>query len=78
MKGLVKAFDDLPWILKLIFALPGLDGILWGIYRVAKGISTNNTMLIIIGILWIFLGIAILWIIDIISIILNKKLVWFV
>ena len=78
MKGLVKAFDDLPWILKLIFALPGLDGILWGIYRIAKGLSTNNTMLVIIGILWIFLGFAILWIIDIVSIILNKKLVWFV
>lgn len=78
MKGLVKAFDDLPWILKLIFALPGLDGILWGIYRIAKGLSTNNTMLVIIGILWIFLGFAILWIIDIVSILLNKKLVWFV
>jgi hypothetical protein len=78
MKGLVKAFDDLPWIIKLIFALPGLDGILWGIYRIAKGLSTNNTTLVIIGILWIVLGIAILWIIDIISIILNKKLVWFV
>lgn len=78
MKGLVKAFDDLPWILKLIFALPGLDGILWGIYRIAKGLSTNNMTLVIIGILWIFLGFAILWIIDIVSILLNKKLVWFV
>ena len=78
MKGLVKAFDDLPWILKLIFALPGLDGILWGIYRIAKGLSTNNMSLVIIGILWIFLGFAILWIIDIVSILLNKKLVWFV
>ena len=49
MKGLVKAFDDLPWILKLIFALPGLDGILCGIYRIAKGLSTNNMTLVIIG-----------------------------
>ncbi len=78
MKGLVRAFDDLPWIIKLIFALPGLDGILWGIYRIAKGLSTNNMTLVIIGILWIVLGFAILWIIDIISIVLNKKLVWFV
>lgn len=78
MKDLVKFFDDLPWIVKLIFALPGLDGILWGIYRIAKGLSTNNTMLVIIGILWIVLGFAILWIIDIVSILLNKKLVCFV
>jgi hypothetical protein len=78
MKDLVKFFDGLPWIVKLIFALPGLDGILWGIYRIAKGLSTNNTMLVLIGILWIVLGFAILWIIDIVSILLNKKLVWFV
>jgi len=78
MKDLVKFFDGLPWIVKLIFALPALDGILWGIYRIAKGLSTNNTMLVLIGILWIVLGFAILWIIDIVSILLNKKLVWFV
>jgi hypothetical protein len=78
MKDLVKFFDGLRWIVKLIFALPALDGILWGIYRIAKGLSTNNTMLVLIGILWIVLGFAILWIIDIVSILLNKKLVWFV
>ncbi|MDD4184041.1 MAG: hypothetical protein WC251_03995 [Candidatus Izemoplasmatales bacterium] len=66
MKEYVKFIDGLPLILKVILALPGLDGIFYGIYRICKG-------RIIIGILWIVLGIAILWIIDIITIILNGK-----
>jgi hypothetical protein len=66
LKGYVKFIDGLPLILKVILALPGLDGIFYGIYRIAKG-------RVIIGILWIILGFAILWIIDIITIILNGK-----
>ena len=73
MAGLVKAFDNLPWIVKLILALPGIDGIAWGIYRVAKGVTKNDMVQIIVGIVWIFLGIALLWIIDIVTIILYKK-----
>jgi len=66
LKEYVKFIDGLPLILKVILALPGLDGIFYGIYRICKG-------RIIIGILWIVLGFAILWIIDIITIILNGK-----
>ncbi len=73
MAGLVKSFDNLPWIAKLILALPFIDGIAWGIYRVAKGISKNDMTLIIIGVIWIILGMAILWIIDLVTIILYKK-----
>lgn len=66
MKEYVKFMDGLPLILKVILALPGLDGIFYGIYRIAKG-------RLIVGLLWIFLGFAILWIIDIITIVLNGK-----
>ena len=66
MKEYIRVIDGLPLILRLILAFPGLDGIVYGIYRIAKG-------RIIIGILWIFLGFAILWIIDIITILLNGK-----
>ncbi|MCK9235979.1 MAG: hypothetical protein WC225_01530 [Acholeplasmataceae bacterium] len=73
MKSLVKAFDNLPWILKLILALPVLDGLCWGIYRLAKGLATKNLVLIIFGFIWIFVGAVILWIVDIITIIIHKK-----
>lgn len=66
MKQYVKFIDGLPWIVRLILALPGLDGIFYGIYRIAKG-------RIIVGLLWIFPGIAILWIIDLVTVILNGK-----
>jgi hypothetical protein len=78
MKDLVKAFDGLPWILKIILALPGIDGIAWGIYRIAKGVSKNDTTLIVVGILWIVFGFVILWVIDLVTIILYKKPTFFV
>ena len=76
MHDIVKAYDGLPWLVKLILALPGIDGIAWGLYRVFKGLSKRDNVLVLIGILWIFLGIFILWIVDMVSIILYKKLVW--
>jgi hypothetical protein len=66
MKDLVREFDRLPWILKLILALPGIDGVAYGIYRIARG-------RIIVGILWIVLGIPLLWIVDLICVILYGK-----
>ncbi len=69
----VKAMDDLPLILKIILCIPFLD-IIWAIYRIVKGVSTNNLLMVIIGILWIIPGSAFLWIVDIIAIILTNKL----
>ena len=71
MKGLVKWFDNAPLWLKVILALPGLD-IIWAVYRIVKGAAYGKVGLVIIGILWILLGWAILWIIDIVSIIIKK------
>ena len=73
MNDLVKFFDGLPFIVKIIFALPGIDGIAWGIYRLAKGLSKNDLTLIIAGIVWIAVGWAIFWIIDIITILMHGK-----
>ncbi len=75
--GYVKAIDGLPWIVKLILALPGLD-ILYGIYRLVKGVSKNDMVLTVAGIIWIvFGGWTILWLIDIITVVLNKKITVF-
>jgi len=74
--GFVKAVDGLPWILKLILALPGLD-IIYGIYRLVKGVAKKDLVLTVVGILWIVLGWGILWIIDIVTVLLNKKITVF-
>lgn len=72
MKSFVKWMDNCPIWLKIIFALPGLD-LIWAIYRVVKGAARGNVGLIIAGILWIILGWAILWVIDLVSIIIWKS-----
>ncbi len=70
MRDLVKTFDGLPFIVKIILALPFIDGIAYGIYRIAKGIDKNDVLLIVVGIIWIVVGATILWVIDLISVIL--------
>jgi hypothetical protein len=77
MKDLVKAFDGLPWIVKLILALPGIDSIAYGIYRIAKGIDKKDNAILIAGIIWLLIGWPILWIVDMITIILFKKVTVF-
>lgn len=66
MKEYVKFIDSLPLILKIIFALPFIDGIIYGIYRICKGH-------VIAGILWLFIGACIGWVIDIITLVFNQK-----
>ena len=75
MKDLIKAMDELPLILKVILCLPGID-IIWSIYKLCKSIDSNNIIYIILGILVIFPGATFIWIIDIITVILNGKVWW--
>ncbi|MGN0787905.1 MAG: hypothetical protein ACI4L6_02450 [Candidatus Onthoplasma sp.] len=69
---MVKFMDNLPLWAKIILALPGLD-LIWAIYRLVKGITKNKVSAIIGGIVWILLGWAILWLIDLICILIYKK-----
>ena len=71
MDGIVKWFESAPLWVKIIFALPGLD-IVWAAFRIIKGAAKGKLGLILIGILWIILGWAILWIIDLVSILIKK------
>jgi len=73
MKEVVKFFDGLPWIVKIILSLPFIDGIAWGIYRIAKGVDKKDTAMLIAGIVWLFLGFFLFWVIDLITTILNGR-----
>ncbi len=66
MKEYVKLIDGLPLILKVILALPGLDNIVYGIYRIAKG-------KLIVGILWIIFAGFICFIIDLYTLLTKGK-----
>ena len=68
----VKWMDKAPLWLKIVFALPVLD-IVWAIYRLVKGIVKKDAMPIIGGILWILLGWAALWIVDLVTLIIWRE-----
>lgn len=72
MKDIVKAFDNLPWIIKLILCIPMLD-IVWAVYRIIHGVAYNKVLNIVLGILWIIPGSVICWLLDLIFVILGKN-----
>lgn len=72
MKDIVKAFDNLPWIVKLILCLPVIN-IAWAIYRICKGAAYKKTLMLVVGILWIIFGSVVLWVIDLICTIIYKR-----
>lgn len=75
MKDIVKTFDNLPLLIKLILALPALD-IVWNIIRVCRSLAKNNNVNAIIAVILIVVGIPFMWLIDIICIVLNGKIWW--
>ena len=72
MKDVVKSFDNLPWLVKVLLCLPVLN-IAWAIYRICKGADTKNTLMLVVGILWIFVGSTVLWLVDLVCTIIYKK-----
>jgi len=75
MESYVKWLDQSSILVKVLLALPFLDGICWGLYRLFKGIIKNDGFAINTGIIWIFVGAAILWIIDIITLVTTGKVI---
>lgn len=76
LNELIKSFDNLPKIVKLILAIPALD-IIWVIYRIVKSVRDNNMLGIILGVVLLFVGFPFLWLIDILCIIMKDTVWWF-
>lgn len=75
MKGFISTMDNLPLWAKVLLAIPMLD-IIWVVYRLIKSIDANNTLGIVLAVILIVIGIPFLWLIDIISLIVMKKVLW--
>lgn len=75
MKSLIKTLDDLPLILKVIFCIPMLD-IIWSVYKICRSLDKGNVVGIVLGILTIFPGAVFIWLIDLITVLLNGKVWW--
>lgn len=72
MKELIQSMDNLPMLVKIILAIPALD-IVWGIYRLCRGVDAGNVAGIVVGI--VLLCIPFTWIFDILML-LTKGSVW--
>lgn len=76
MKDFIKTFDELNLVVKIILALPLLD-IIWVVYRLIKSIDQNNTLGIVLAVLLLIFGFPFLWLIDIITLAISNKVLWF-
>ena len=75
MKDIIKAVDNLPLIVKIILALPGL-AVVWAIYRLLRSLEKKNTLGIVLAIVLIFADLTFFWVIDLICLLLNGKVWW--
>lgn len=75
MKTFTNAMENLSWIVKLILAIPVLD-IIWNIYRFCKSYTNKSLLGCILAILLIVPGTAFVWVVDIISVLVFKKILW--
>ena len=66
-----NAIWTLPWILKVLVAI-FFDFVL-GICRFIDGILEGNILKILIGFLWIWYGLFIGWLIDVICCLINRR-----
>lgn len=73
--SLANAIMGLPWIVRLLLAI-FLD-VVYGIARFVDGLAQRNVLKIIIGFLWIFYGLGIGWILDIICVIVGARPILF-
>lgn len=75
MQEYINAFDNLPLVVKIIFAFPMLD-ILWAIYRLCKSLSKQTTVGIVLAVLMLIVCPALFWLVDIITLAFTGKVLW--
>lgn len=77
MNAIVKGFDSLPKIVKIILALPVLD-VVWAIYRIIRSLAKKSFIATLLSILMLILCPTVFWIVDLITIIFLNKVLWLV
>lgn len=75
MKSLVKTLEGLPWLIRVLLTA------IWGIYanllRLFRSLAAKNLIGIILAVLLLCCGgFFILWLIDLIMVVLGKRIWW--
>lgn len=76
MDAFIKWMDGRSRLVKILFCLPFID-IIWAVYRILGAVKNKNILHLVLGIIWIFFGGFIGWILDLICIILTDHIFWF-
>lgn len=74
MKGYIKWMDQNPKWLKVVLAF--FLGIFWTIYRIFKSADKKNLIGVVIGVILLFVGIAFMWLVDILTLLFMDKILW--
>ncbi len=72
MKDLIKTFDNLPLIVKVLLAI--FVDVVIGIYRIVKAIDANNTTAIVVSIVLLF--VPFMGLIDLIYLLVKGGKYW--
>ena len=75
MDSLIKAIDNLPKIVKLIFCIPAI-AIIWMIYCLCRSLAKKNIVGIVLAIVLVFVGIPFMWLIDLLCILFKGNIWW--
>ena len=76
MRDFCKWMEDQPRILRIILCIFVLD-ISWAVYRIGRAVVNKNWVHMVLGIIWVFIGGSIAWILDLIWMILFDHIFWF-
>lgn len=75
MKGLVKTLEGLPWLIRVLLTL--FVGIYANLLRLFRSLAASNIIGIVLAVILLCTGgFFILWIIDLIMVLLGKKIWW--
>ena len=76
MRDYIKWMEEQPRLIRIILCIFVLD-ISWAVYRIGRAVINKNWVHMILGIIWVFIGGSVAWILDLIWMILFDHIFWF-
>ena len=76
MRDYIKWMEEQPRLIRIILCIFVLD-ISWAVYRIGRAVVNKNWLHMVLGIIWVFIGGSIAWILDLIWMILFDHIFWF-
>ena len=76
MDSYIKWLEGQSKVVRIILCISILD-IFWVVYRIGRAVVAKNWLHLILGIIWVFVGGSVAWILDLIWMIIFDRIFWF-